>query len=52
MKKYVDGQYIEMTEEEIAELVPTEVAPPTAEERIAALEAAMLSLVLGGRENG
>ncbi len=53
MKKYENGRYVEMTaEEEEAALVPTETAPPSAEERIAALEAAMLSLVLGGAENG
>lgn len=42
MKKYVNGEYIEMTPEEIAELekLATEMpAPePTPEERIAALE--------------
>ena len=42
MKKYVNGQYIEMTAEEIAEferLAAEQPAPdPTAEERIAALE--------------
>ena len=42
MKKYVNGEYIDMTPEEIAELeklaaeAPT--PEPTAEERIAALE--------------
>ena len=48
MKKYENGCYVEMTAAEEAALVPTETAPPSAEERIAALEAAMLSLVLGG----
>lgn len=42
MKKIVNGVYIEMTPEEIAELqaMQTEQAPtePTVEERIAALE--------------
>ena len=42
----------EMTEAEIAALVPTESAPPTAEERLAALEAAVLSMLLGGAVNG
>ena len=42
----------EMTAAEIAALVPVESAPPTAEERLAALEAAVLSMVLGGEENG
>ena len=49
MKKYVDGEYIEMTPEEIAELeaMTAEMpAPePTAEERIEALEEAMLELL-------
>lgn len=48
MKKCVDGEYIEMTEAEIAELVTTEAVLPTAEERIAALEAAVLELIMGG----
>ena len=42
MKKYVNGQYIEMTPEEIAELekLAAEIpaSEPTPEERIAALE--------------
>ena len=42
MKKYVNGQYIEMTPEEIAawqQSMPDATAPePTPEERIAALE--------------
>lgn len=49
MKKYVDGEYLEMTPEEVAELeaVAAEMpAPePTAEERLAALEEAMLELL-------
>ena len=52
MKKYENGRYVEMTAEEMAALVPTETAPPSAEERIAALEAALLSMVLGGAGNG
>ena len=52
MKKYENGRYVEMTAAEKAALVPTETAPPSAEERIAALEAALLSLVLGGAVNG
>ena len=48
MKKYENGRYVEMTAEEEAALVPTETAPPSAEERIAALEAAMLELIMGG----
>ena len=49
MKKCINGEYIEMTPEEIAELeaMAAEVpAPePTEEERIAALEDAMLELL-------
>lgn len=49
MKKYVDGEYLEMTPEEVAELeaVAAEMpAPePTAEERLEALEEAMLELL-------
>ena len=46
MKKYENGRYVEMTAAEEAALVPTETAPPSAEERIAALEAAALLLAL------
>ena len=49
MKKCINGEYIEMTPEEIAELeaMAAEVpAPePTTEERLAALEEAMLELL-------
>lgn len=49
MKKCINGEYIEMTPEEIAELeaMAAEMpAPePTAEERLAALEEAMLELL-------
>lgn len=49
MKKCINGEYIEMTPEEIAELeaMTAEMpAPePTAEERIEALEEAMLELL-------
>ena len=52
MKKYVNGEYIDMTPEEIAEfekLVAEAPTPePTPEERIAALEAAMLEMIMGG----
>lgn len=47
MKKYVDGKYIEMTPEEIAELQQEDATEPTMEERLAALEAAMLEQILG-----
>ncbi len=49
MKKYVNGEYIEMTLEEIAKLeamaAEMPVPEPTAEERLAALEEAMLELL-------
>lgn len=49
MKKYINGEYIEMTPEEIAEfesMAAEQPAPkPTAEERLAALEEAMLELL-------
>lgn len=42
MKKYVNGEYIDMTAEEIAELQSMQmeqpIVEPTAEDRIAALE--------------
>lgn len=51
MKKYVNGQYIEMTAEEIAELerLTQEMQPPepTMDERMAELEEA-LELLLSG----
>jgi hypothetical protein len=53
MKKYVKGQYIEMTEEEVAAMqaeMPAE-QPPTYDERLAALESAMLAQILGGAVN-
>lgn len=48
MKKYVDGQYIEMTEEEIANLPKEDVIviEPTILERIEAIESAILEGVL------
>lgn len=49
MKKYVDGEYIEMTPSEIAEFeamaAEQPVPEPTAEERLEALEEAMLELL-------
>lgn len=51
MRKWVDGQYADMTAEEIAAIqTPPEIsttAPPSTEER---LEAAMLELICGGSE--
>ena len=49
MKKYVNGEYIEMTPEEVAEFeamaAEQPVPEPTEEERIAALEEVMLELL-------
>lgn len=49
MKKCINGEYIEMTPEEIAELealaAEQPASEPTEEERIAALEEAMLELL-------
>lgn len=53
MKKYVNGKYIELTAEEIAELEKAQAEmpepEPTAEERIAALEEAMLEMLGVGK---
>ena len=55
MKKYINGQYIKMTPEEIAahEALAQEapMPEPTAEERLEALESAMLEL-MGVTPNG
>ena len=49
MKKCVDGEYIEMTEAEIKELQNIEGETTiSTEQRIEALEAAMLELIMGG----
>ena len=49
MKKYINGKYIEMTPEEISEFEAlAQEAPmpePTAEERLEALESAILELM-------
>ena len=49
MKKYINGKYIEMTPEEVAEhealAQEAQMPEPTAEERLEALEAAMLELI-------
>ena len=54
MKKYVNGQYIEMTAEEIDELerMTQELPPsePTTDERLAELEEALELLLSGGDE--
>lgn len=48
MKKYVNGVYIEMTAEEIAELerakVEQPITSPTIEERMDAIEGAIMEL--------
>lgn len=55
MHKCVNGEYFDMTDEEIAalEMPPEDItaAQPSAEERLAALEAAMLELICGGGED-
>lgn len=50
MKKYVNGEYIEMTAEEIAEMEKSEVVvvEPTVIERLEAIEAVLLEGVLLG----
>ena len=52
MRQWIDGKYVDMTDEEIAalEMPPEDItaAQPSAEERLAALEAAMLELICGG----
>ena len=48
MKKYVNGEYIELTAEELEELKATDTIelPPTNEERLEAIEALLLEGVL------
>ena len=54
MKKYINGIYIDMTAEEIAELealaAEQPASEPTAEERIATLEEALNMLLSGVTE--
>ena len=54
MKKYINGAYIDMTAEEIAEFeqlaAETPAPEPTAEERIAVLEEALNMLLSGVTE--
>lgn len=52
MRRYVNGEYVEMTAGEIAELEQQEpyIPPPTAEERLDALEAAIMRGVELGYE--
>ena len=50
MKKYVNGEYIDMTAEEVEALNSSETVeiPPTTEERLEAIEALLLEEVLLG----
>ncbi|MCH5301173.1 MAG: hypothetical protein J1E56_07630 [Ruminococcus sp.] len=54
MKKYINGKYVEMTDEEIKNLQssePSQVIALTAEERLEAVESAVQDLIfsaLGG----
>lgn len=49
MKKYINGKYIEMPPEEVAEYEAlaqeTQMPAPTAEERMEAIEAAVLEML-------
>ena len=53
MRKYVNGKYVDMTEEEILEMQKAQteherveaMRPPTTEERMEALEMAMLEML-------
>ena len=60
MKKWINGQIIEMTSEEIAEVNAAQEEyekqlasqPPTYEDRLAALESALLEMITGGETDG
>ena len=60
MKKWVNGQIIEMTPEEIAEAKAAQEEyekqlvsqPPTYEDRLSALESALLEMITGGETGG
>lgn len=60
MKKWVNGQIIEMTPEEIAESKAVQEEyekqlasqPPTYEDRLSALESALLEMITGGETGG
>lgn len=60
IKGYINGQIIEMTPEEIAEAKAIQEEyekqlasqPPTYEERISALETALLEMITGGETGG
>lgn len=60
MKKWINGQIIEMTPEEIAEAKAAQEEyekhlasqPPTYEDRLSALESALLEMITGGETGG
>lgn len=60
MKKWVNGQIVEMTPEEITEAKAAQEEyekqlasqPPTYEDRLSALESALLELITGGDTGG
>ena len=56
MKKWVNGQIVEMTAEEIAAMEEAEanqpVSEPTTEDRLSALESALLEMITGGENGG
>lgn len=60
MKKWVNGQIIEMTAEEVAEINAAQEEyekqlasqPPTYEDRLSALESALLEMITGGETDG
>lgn len=60
MKKWVNGQIIEMTSEEVAEINAAQEEyekqlasqPPTYEDRLSALESALLEMITGGETDG
>ena len=56
MKKWVNGQIVEMTPEEIAAMEEAEANQPvseeTTEDRLSAHESALLELITGGENGG
>ena len=60
MKKWINGQIVEMTPEEIAEAKAAQEEyekqlasqPPTYEERLSAIESALLEMITGGEIGG
>lgn len=60
MKKWVNGQIVEMTSEEVAEINAAQEEyekqlasqPPTYEDRLSALESALLEMITGGETGG